>query len=206
MPKQSRFSFRCGWFRGARKLWNCLALHWVVDDSQRTVKFTLAIPRLVTMVIQTPTIPRWMGSHVLSGGLGERAEYGLWHDYYETKLQWRRIINLGGKRGGKEWRATHMHGQPTITKFDTIITALVADEPIVKDWVESNRIDRWWFVVSVWRAKSSQFWIPSLYDHFFTLHAQQVGGTLKEVSIKQNISRWLMPIQVFQTLTEQLQF
>jgi hypothetical protein len=99
-----------------------------------------------------------------------------------------------------------MHGQPTITKFDTIITALVADEPIVKDWVESNRIDRWWFVVSVWRAKSSQFWIPSLYDHFFTLHAQQVGGTLKEVSIKQNISRWLMPIQVFQTLTEQLQF
>lgn len=218
MTKQSaRFSFHCGWFRGARKLWNCLAFHLVVDDSQRSCKLTLGVPCLITLIAEFPLIPVWLGAHLLTGGAGERAEYGLWHDYHETKFQWRRIINLGGPRGGKEWRKVHLHtaaGEDVarVVRHETIISAWVADLDAVKAWVVDNHIDRWSLVVSTWRAESSRWWIPSLYDHFFVLRAAQSAdlpertGNEKEATIKENISRRLTPEQVFTELAQQISF
>lgn len=211
MSKQSsRFSFRCGWFRGARKLWNCLAFHLVVDDSQRSCKVTIAIPCLITLIAEFPLIPIWMGSRILTGGIGERAEYGLWHDYHETKFQWRKIINLGGPRGGREWRHVHLHGSDDesarVYRNETIISAWVADLNVVQDWVTTNHIDRWVLLVSTWRAESSRWWIPSLYDHFFVLRASAIGGVEREASVKENISRRLTSEQVFTELSQQISF
>ena len=201
----SRFSFRFGLFRGAHKLWNCLAFHIVVDDSQRTMTLTLGLPALFTWIIETPLIPTWLGSRWLSGGEGERAEYGLWHDYHETKLQWRRIINLGGMRGGWEFRAIHDHGpEGKIFRHETILTAWVAD--IAQPWVEANHVDRWKLVLSTWRAPSEHWWIPTLYDRCFILHAFRADGINHEATVKGHISKRLTAEQVFNDLTKQITF
>jgi hypothetical protein len=200
----SRLSIRMGWFRGARKLWNCLAFHLVVDDNRRLMTWTLAIPMIFTLVVETPALPYWMGAHTLAGGIGERAEYGFWHDYHETKLQWRKIINLAGRKGGWECRSTHRHGDPVVIRHESIITDWVVGD--AQSWIDANHIDRWKFVVSTWVAQSAKWWIPSLYDHFFILHAAQPDGLDHEVSLKTTISKRLDPKAVFKQLTEQLTF
>jgi hypothetical protein len=202
----SKLSFRAGWFRGARKVWHCLAFHMVADDTKRTMKFTIAIPWIMTLVLETPLIPSWLGASYLTGGKNERAEFGLWHDYHEFKLQWRRIIDLSGKRGGWEYRHIHKHGHVNITKTDSLITNSVYDDPYTFVWVKENHIDRWAFEASVWYVPSRCWYIPDLYDYVFTLKAQQIEGKMKEVWLKQNISKRLMPLQVFQCLTKKLNF
>jgi hypothetical protein len=202
----SKLSFRAGWFRGARKVWHCLALHMVADDTKRTMKFTVAIPWIMTVVLEVPLIPSWLGGTYLTGGKNERAEFGLWHDYHEFKLQWRRIIDLSGKRGGWEHRHVHKHGKVNITKTDSLITNTVYEDPFTFVWVKENQIDRWAFEASVWHVPSKSWYIPDLYDYVFTLKAQQTEGKMKEVWLKQTISRKLMPLQIFQCLTKKLKF
>jgi hypothetical protein len=202
----STFSFRAGWFRGARKVWHCLAFHLVADDTKRTMKFTVGIPWFLTVMVEVPLIPIWLGGNILTGGAGERAEYGLWHDYYEFKLQLKRIIDLSGQRAGWEYRRVHSHGEATITKVDRLISNLVYDDPYTQLWVEDQKIDRWAFEMSSWYVPSKHWSTPDLYDHVFTLKASQEDGKMKEVWIKQKISKRLMPAQVFHCLTRKLSF
>lgn len=202
----STFSFRAGWFRGARKIWHCLAFHLVADATKGTMKLTVGIPWLVTAIIKVPLVPAWLGGAFLTGGVGERAEYGLWHDYYEFKLQFKRILDLSGQRAGWEYRRVHTHGEAPVTKVDRLISNLVYDDPYTQEWVAAQKIDRWAFEMSSWYVPSSYWLTPDLYDHVFTLKASQVNGTLKEVCVKQNISRQLMPAKVFHCLATKLTF
>ena len=205
MPNDtSRFSFRLGWFRGARKLWNCLAFHVVVDDSQRSWTTTIAIPMLFTWIVELPLIPAWLGSHILSGGVGERAEYGLWHDYHETKLQWRKIINISGPRGGWEKRWMHDHEETQISRHITILSAWVSD--LAQPWVDANQVDRWHLDLTTSFAPSSSWWIPSLYDHSFVLYASQKGGVEHEATMKAKVTKRLSAAEVFSELSQQISF
>jgi len=202
---RTRFSFRFRWFLGARKLWNSLAFHLVVDDAHDIFTLTLAIPLLFTWIVQCPLIPYWCGRYALTGGVGERAEYGIWHDYYETKLQWRRIINLSGPRSGLEKRWTHYHGNVRrITRHETIITGWIAD--LAQSWVDVHRVDRWKLVIATRYAASTRWWIPSLYDHYFVLHAQKADGIDHVASIKAHVSKRLFADEVFTELTNRLSF
>lgn len=202
----STFSLRAGWFRGARKIWHCLAFHLVVDDTKRSMKITVGIPWFLTMIVEVPLIPYWLGSNVLTGGIGERAEYGLWHDYYEFKLQFRRIIDLSGLRAGWEYRRVHKHSDAPVTKVDRLISNLVYNDPYTKVWIKEQTIDRWAFEMSSWFVPSSSWFVPDLYDHVFSLKAAKKDGKLKEIWIKQNISKRLMSDQVFRCLTKKLKF
>lgn len=200
--RESRFAIRVGFFRGARKLWNCLAFHLVVDDTLGIMRFSCGIPGLFTVFTETPLIPDWLGAKRLAGGKGERAEYGLWHDFHETKLQWRKIINLSGRGSGIEKRWVHLHRAPVVTRRESLISHLVAD--VGAAWAEAKHLDSWTFMLSTWSARCGKWWIPRLYDHYFILTAKAADGIAREASTKTRLGPHMRAIDIFNDLRRQL--
>lgn len=194
----SRFAIRVGLFKWARKLWNCLACHCVVDDSKGTMRFTFAIPGVITIFLDTPNLPVWLGGKLLAGGDGERAEYGFWHDFHETKVQWCKIINMDA---GWEWRIVHNGGEADETRYETIITPMVAE--CGDAWAKESNIDRWKLTLTTWRAHAHKWWIPTLYDHYFVLYAQVAGESIQRTAeLKADLSPRMVACEIFKKLTQ----
>lgn len=198
----SRFSVRLGLFRGACKIWNCLAFHVIVDDQQGTLRFTVAIPSLFTLFLQTPQVPRWLGGASLAGGYGERAEYGFWHDYNETKLQWRRIINRADAGSGWEKRWIRRNLKASVVRHESIITALVADQG--NAWALARALQSWYFMLTTWRAISHRWWVPCLYDHHFVLSITDADGGLHEATYKAKLGPFMSAETIFTQLTAEI--
>jgi hypothetical protein len=199
----SRFAIRIGLFSGARKLWNCLALHLVVDDTLKTLRFTVAIPKLFTVFLEVPQLPYWLGGKTLAGGVGERSEYGFWHDFHETKLQWRRILNLPPPRAGWEKRWVHrMIDNPDVFRSESLVSSLVSDAG--EAWANAHGVIGWRFAISTWRALSIKWWIPSLYDHYFILYATTADGGHHEVTLKVQLSPKMDANHIFAQLSSQI--
>ncbi len=198
-----RWALRIGFFRSASKLWNCAALHLVVDDSTHLMRFTLALPGLITLIVQVPQLPVWFGGITLAGGIGERAEYGIWHDFYETKWQWRKIIDRSGPGSGWEKRYPHPTPVPArVTSQESLVTALVDQEG--RAWAATNHVDRWRMVLTTWHALGGHWWIPSLYDHVFKLYATDTRGHQSEAMIHVPLSPQMDAKVIFTELIHQI--
>lgn len=202
LRSNQRFALRWGFFRKSHALWNCLAFHLIVDDTLRLMRLTVGIPSILTFFLELPSFPRWMGAARIAGGSGERAEYGLWHDYHETKLQWRRIINRGGKGSGWEWRRVYDHPDTKIARQESLISHLVIKRG--NAWAKANGVDSWRLAVTSWRATSGHWWIPCLYDHYFILYAAREGGLMGEASMRTRLSPRLTAQDVFDELSKQI--
>lgn len=198
----SRFRFRWGLLWRAKKVWNCWACHLVVDDQQGILRFTVAIPRLFTFFLQTPQLPVWMGSLTLAGGLGERAEYGLWHDYHETKLQWRRIINRSGPGSGWELRWVRRNLKAVVTRHESFITSLVADRG--EAWAQTHAMASWYFMLTTWHAISTRWWVPALYDHHFLLSATDSNGDVHDATYKAQLGPTMIACDIFDRLAKEI--
>lgn len=151
----------------AKTLWHCLALHLVVNHAERQMVFMLAIPRLFTLYLRTPILPDWLGGAWLAHGLLERAEYGFWHDYYETKLQWRKIISKVHE--GLEWRITRDSCKRPVTRTETLMSSQVQTQGDA--WAKAQDFASWGLVFASWSAKSGHWCVPNLYGHCFILKA-----------------------------------
>lgn len=198
----ARFSGRLGLFHGAYKVWNCLAFHLIVDDQQGTLRFTVAIPGILTIFLQTPQLPRWLGATTLAGGYGERAEYGLWHDYNETKLQWRRIINKDGPGSGWEKRWVRRNLNASVVRHESLISSLVADQG--EAWEAAHGLVAWTFMLTTWRAISPRWWVPCLYDHHFVLSGTDQDGNIHDASYKAKLGPYMSAEAIFDQLTAEI--
>lgn len=187
--------------RRARKLGNVLAFHLIADGQEGRLRFIWGIPWLFTFLLITP-LPINRFTAWLTRRQGDRAEYGFWHDYHETKLQWRRIINLPVGEGGWEKRVLHRPTRKVTYRHEHYVTRLV--DKGANLWAARNNIDRWSLILATWRVQSSHRWIPDLYDHRFTLRIQSKDGQIEEASTKAVITPHLYPQQVFAELAKTL--
>lgn len=202
-PFRDRFAFRVGFFRKARRIWNCLAWHWAVDEAKRTLRMTFAIPGILTAVVETPLPLPTRLAVLMAGGEGETAGYGLWHDYYETKLQWRYVVGL--PRVGYEWRRVHDRPHCQVFVQDTVLTGLVGD--VGAAWAERNKVERWELRMVTQHEEVRYSLIPDLYDHHFVLRAVTVddtGETTHEATLRADMSPKIKLMDTFITLTEQI--
>lgn len=187
--------------RRARKLGNVLAFHLIVDGHAGSLHFTWGIPWLFTLVLVTP-LPINRFTRWITGQGGERAEYGFWHDYHETKLQWRRIINLPVGEGGWEKRYLHRPTQQVSYRHEHYVSSMVGKNG--NAWAQKYGVDRWALILATWRVRSSHCWIPDLYDHRFTLRIQTKAGQVEEASTKAVITPHLCPKLIFAELARTL--
>lgn len=187
--------------RKARKLGNVLAFHVIADGQDERLRFTWAIPWLFTLIAEVP-FPLNRLSVWITGRIGDRAEYGFWHDYHETKFQWRRVINLDLGEGGHERRWLHRPGQQVSYRHEQYVSTLVADQG--NRWAQRHGIDRWVLILSSWRVRSHHWWVPDLYDYRFTLRIESPECGMEEASIKAMVTPQLCLHDVFNELATTL--
>lgn len=194
--------FRIGFGRRSRTLGNLLACHVVVDSGAERLGITLAIPWLFTLRAEAPLPLNPWTAH-LGGGVGGRAEYGFWHDFYETKLEWRRVLDLPvGKGGGWERRVLHHSSPKMVYRREHYLTPLVDKDG--RKWAGQHDIDRWSFILTTWRVRSHHLWIPDHYDHRFTLRVESAAHGSEEASMRAEITPNLYPREVFAKLAGRL--
>jgi hypothetical protein len=185
----------------ARKLFHGVAFHAVVDGHESEITFTAAIPWIFAFRFIAP----WPLNRVtawLSGGIGERAEYGLWHDYYETKWQWRFVLDLA--KVGREKRRIHEHDiEHQGVRQIQYLTDHVPG--IGNRMTEELGYDRWALTLMTWHVKSERFWIPDLYDYRFILRVEDQEGHVQEATLKAAITPRLHARDVFLALIRQIQ-
>lgn len=187
--------------RKARQLANCVACHAVLDGHAGQLLLTLALPRCFTFLLQMP-LPLNAITVWLTRQIGERAEYGFWHDYYETKFQWRHVIDLPAGQGGYEKRHLHQRTDRVVYRHEQYVSDMVKDEG--NQWASKEGLDRWALLLATWRVKSAHWWVPDLYDHRFTLRIQSKGDVVEEASLKATITPRICPQHVFIELASTL--
>lgn len=192
---------RLGFFRRAANLWNCLALHLVVDHGSKTMRLTFGIPGIITFVGQCPILPDWLGGQWLAGVGGERAEYGFWHDYFETKLQWRKEIDRPGLGYEKRW--VHSHPEQVTVQRETLLSDHVL--PQGNAWAAEQHFERWRLILTTWRAASHKAFVPALYDHYFTLSGYEASGASHDQTLRSSLSPQLCLDTVFDQLVKKFE-
>lgn len=168
---KTRMNFQYAIGKGTHTLCHCLVMHWMFDSTERDMVFTLAIPNVLALLVRLPLLPKWLGGTALSGGPDERSEYGIWHDYYQTTIQFRnkvyRTTNVGYK---KRFIHTDYNSQRSETVLDLL--AVITNNPETQVFRDRYGNSGLAFYRCVNRIKNSRYWIPDSYHVEYQLHVE----------------------------------
>ena len=120
-------------------------VQYTEDPLEAPLTLCVAIPGLFHIRVRVFFTPG-TATYRASGGLYERAHYGVWHDAYEATCRWKKRLDVPGPRGGFEKRINwfNRYGAPTevIRTYSEVDTG--SDGLVQTTFFTVYRNMRWW--------------------------------------------------------------
>lgn len=181
--------FRVRFLGRAKLLWNALALHLSLEGTTGRGVLFLSIPGLLSLVWAFPVRIHltWITTR----------EYGFFHDFFETKLQWGKCITCPGV--GFEKRVVRDQNEATIVRTITPFNCRVND--LAESWAAGHQFDSWELTMIHQEARSRSLLVPKLFDYGFTLTACRHGNVVADVRYRPVVPYHGFATEAFLTLS-----